>query len=169
MTTDDEGADYLWKRRDVLFHRAQLSSLYHRSRERFFDVADRTSKFATLLSGSAALASITDDGVRVWLLVAVAITSALSLAFAFAERARRHADLATKWTLLEADMERAGEREFTDEMLNDWSARRAEIEATEPPHSRALVKMIQNRIATASGKARHPMTKTECVMGWLGI
>src|SRR5690606_21118897 len=126
---------YNWESRHSVLHRVKLSALYHRARERWFAFADRWSKFLALASGSAALASMLDSEPRMWLLGAVALSSAASLAFAFADRARQHADLATKWTLLEADIVRAGVYDFTDADVAAWNARRAEIEASEPPHS----------------------------------
>lgn len=91
-----DSTDCLWRLWHAVLHRAELSALYHRDRERMFGMADRWSKFAALASGSDALATVIGEQPRTWLLAIVALSSAFSLAFAFAERARQHADLAAK-------------------------------------------------------------------------
>lgn len=160
---------YNWESRSAVLHRVKLSALYHRARERTFALADRWSKFAALASGSAALAAAIGDGPQTWLLAIVALSSALNLAFAFADRARQHADLAAKWTALEADIVRAGVYDFTAADVALWDSRRAEIEAIEPPHSEWLALEIQNRIVVAEGGKVDPMKPWQWALARLGI
>jgi hypothetical protein len=124
--------------------------LYHRDRERYYDRLDRGSKLLALASSSAALAGVIEDQVLAWLLVAVALSSAASLAFSFSERGRGHADFASRWTLLEAEIEGAGERGYDESMVDRWTAKRAEIESAEPPVSLRVVKRIEKRMAAAT-------------------
>jgi hypothetical protein len=140
-----------WRRREELLHRARVSTLYHRARERTYDAADRWSKIVALVSGSLAFSRIVGEEGQQLVLAAVAISSAASVVFGFAGRARQHAELAAKWLALEADIEREGQYDFAAK-LDRWAARRAEIEAGEPPQSDALVRKVQNRIFVAEGK-----------------
>lgn len=150
--TTDELAEYRWSMRSAVVYRAQMSALYHRDREAFFERLDRASKMLALLASGAALADVLGPEQRKLLLVVVACSSAGSIAFSWGEKARLHADLASRWTMLEAEIERVGPHDFSDQNLSAWKSRRAEIEASEPPHSEALIQKIQNRLAAARGK-----------------
>lgn len=141
---------YLWGRRAQLLHRVRLSALYHRDRERTYDRLDRGSKLLALASSSAALVGLIGDQFLGWLLAAVALSSAASLTFSFSERARGHADFAARWTLLESEIEGAGERGYDESMVDRWTAKRAEIESAEPPVSLRVVKGIEERMAAAT-------------------
>lgn len=147
--------DYVWDRRDDVLYRAQLSALYHRDRERWFDRLDRCSRLLAMVSGSAALLDVVPDACRPYLLATVAISSALAVVFNFGEYARRHAELAAKWTLLEADIERAGETNLDPAMVDNWTARRAEIESVEPPPCECVARKAQRRLELARRPAPH--------------
>mgnify|MGYP001810027995 CR=1 FL=1 len=151
--------DYLWDRRWKIINRAQLSTLYHRKRERFFDFWDRFIKGVAIIGGSAAFARLGSPDVTAYAAGLVAVSSTFSLVFGLSERARRHSDLARQFIMLEADITAKGEREFTEPDINRWDAKVREIEAAEPPAHRALVITCQNELAIAhnQGESVHPL------------
>lgn len=144
-----EDGDYQWKRRHEVLYRAELSTLYHRKRERFFVLADRWSKALAVIFGSAAWAKIGGvDGPMISAAI-VTISGSIALVFGFADRARAHSDKAVEFKRLESDVVRAGESSFTTEQIDGWHARLREIEAGEPLALSALVVMCQNEMAVA--------------------
>lgn len=150
-------ADYLWGLRHQALYRCQLSTRYHRRRERFFDWADRAANAVALVGGSAAFAAATQPELVRWAALGVAAASVCALVFGFADKARRHAALAESFKRIEADILRAGDYDFTEAQVNAWRAQLAETEAGEPPVLRPLVALCQNDIAAAAGQP-HRMT-----------
>ncbi|RQR22554.1 hypothetical protein DIE23_36705 [Burkholderia sp. Bp9143] len=151
---DDSQADYLWARRFDILNRAELSTAYHRKRERFFGLLDRWDKILTLLLGSAAFVKLVNMDTHPFYALPFAILAFSSLIFDFSERARRHSELATSFKMLEAAIEAVGERAFTEDQLSAWSARIREIESGEPPVYNLLVRICQNELARARGQAQ---------------
>ncbi len=148
----DGSSDHIWKMRHEVLYRCELSALYHQKRERFFEAADKAGKAVAVIGGSAALAKLAAPDALVWIAGAITVTSTLSLVLGFSERARRHAELARGFKQIEADIRRAGERNFDDVQVCDWAARVAVLEASEPPALGALVRVCQNELALARGE-----------------
>jgi hypothetical protein len=143
---------YLWNRRHSTVYRMELSSCYHRKRERFFDIADKLTKAIAIVGGSVAFANVANASALAIAGITVALTSTLALVFGFADRAKRHSELARNFHQLEAEIVRRGERDFTEEDLNSWDERVRLLEASEPPALDALVVVCQNEIAVAQGQ-----------------
>lgn len=144
--------DRLWTRRHSTIYRIELSSCYHRKRERFFDVADKLTKAFAIIGGSVAFANVANKCTLVIAGITVAVTSTLALVFGFADKAKRHSELARNFHELEAEIVRRGERSFTEEDLNMWDERVRLLEASEPAALNALVVVCQNEIAVAQGQ-----------------
>jgi hypothetical protein len=144
---------YQWKRRDSILYRAELSTLYHRKRGRFLALLDKWGKLFTLLFGSAAFVQLLTVDKHPLLALPFAILAFANLIFDFAECARKHGELACDFKMLEATIEASGERDFTEDSLNAWSARIREIESGGWPTYTLLLRMCQNEIARAKGKS----------------
>ncbi|MBU9614739.1 hypothetical protein KTE96_23675 [Burkholderia multivorans] len=142
---------HLWNRRCDLLYRAELSTLYHRKRARFFALLDRWDKIFTLLFGSAAFAQVITLDRNPWLALPFVVLAFASLIFDFSESARRHGELASSFKMLESTIEGTGERDFTESDLNAWSARLREIESGETSAYSLLVRICQNEIARSRG------------------
>lgn len=142
--------DFLWDVRDHVLYRSGLATRYHRRRERFFDILDRATRAVALIGGSAAFAAAAKQiELAQWAGLIVAVAGALALVFGFGEKARRYSGLAEAYKRLEADVLRVGAYDYTEEQVNEWRARVAEIESGEPPPLRVLVVLCQNDIAVA--------------------
>ena len=149
---------YLWDRRHRLLYEINLSTLYHRKRERWFDAWDRLGKAIALIAGTAAFSrAIGESWVTTVVAALVAITSSLSLVFAFSEKARRHAEFARSFCEIGAELAKKGERDFEEEDLSECDAKIQSLEAQEPASLGALVRLCQNEIAIAQG---HPQRVT---------
>ena len=137
-----------------LLWRVRLSALYHLKRERFLDGVDRASSAVAALGGAAAFASIQtnpDFGQSVAGLIA--IISACSLVYSPAAKARRHAELARDFRLLEADV--VEQTDWSDEKLAKFSSQYSRLEASEPAALGALVTQCHNELAAAQGSRDH--------------
>jgi hypothetical protein len=149
-------ADYDWHKRHDVLYLADLGVRYHRYREGFFDRAEKLAKTLALFGGAAVFANAATPTITQGLGLLVACASAFSLVYRWQELARRHAELAREYTILEADIHRVGEDDYADH-LDDWKARIARIEADEPPAKKRLVRICQNEIAFAH---QHPECMT---------
>jgi len=158
----DEIVDPNWQKRWDVLWRVWISHTYHRKRERFFDTWDRIFKAVAVIGGSAALAKLgnvpafKDLGgpeALAWIALGITVTSTISLVFGFAEKARRHADLASQFKKMEADIYRAGDSDFSDAEAATWQARVAEIEVAEPATLYALTQLCERELNIAKG---HP-------------
>jgi hypothetical protein len=156
---DEEGAEYsqeykdwLWNRRQYVVYRAELSTTYHRKRERFFALLDRCSKTLSLIAGTAAFSSflVTPESKSVAGLV-VALSTLPGLAFGWSDKARQHADLAQKFLTIEAEIVNAGMTDYEEKQLDAWQAKVMHVELSEPPTLGGLVALCHNRLALAKG------------------
>src|SRR4051812_16506933 len=117
-----------WDRRHRLIQRLEISILYHHKRERFYDCLDKATKAISLIAGSAAFAAVGSDiSVRIAAAI-VAVTAAIGLVVGYAEKSRRHAELARSMRELQADCCGVGETAFEESHLNTWEARLHRIE-----------------------------------------
>lgn len=105
-----------------------------------------------MLSGSAAVVAVVSEhhAVAGFLGIFVAVASALDLVIRTAEMARTHSDLATRFILLEKEIILAGQP--TEEIVRTYSAKRLEVEATEPPILRTLDRLCHNELCLAMGE-----------------
>lgn len=148
----DAHADRLWERRHALLFRCELSTLYHARRARFFDLLDRGAKAVTLVGGSATLWKLTSPDALAWIGLAVTAASALALVAGFAERARRHGELAAGFKGIEAQIRAAGEAPLDAAALAAREADVARLESGEPAAMVALVRLCHAELARAAGQ-----------------
>lgn len=150
--TSQTDSDYLWERRHKILYKAELSTLYHQKRERFFDIADKMAKAISVIGGSVSFGQvIANQSILKWILAAITISSAFSLVMSFSDKSRRHSELARNFKMLQSTILAVGERDFTEEQLTEWYAKAVSLEASEPPSLGSLVILCQNEIARAQG------------------
>ena len=144
-------------RYDLLFS-VRRSRRYHMHRQAFFGRFNSTFTFLTTLSGSATFASVLAESAlwSAWFAAVTAIVAAMSFAGQTSTRHALHGDLARGFTALERDMMRAGEQIDVTE-LNEFTARRLEIEMKEPPLLRVLNIMCHNEEIMARGLSAKPL------------
>lgn len=145
MPTDAEHA-----RHHTAVYLCKLGNLYHRKRERFFDLCDKCTKSATVVLGASLLAVHVKDHAPL-VGAAVSALGLLALVFGYSDRKQRHKELAESFSTLQATIESTGQR-YTPEQLDQWHAEVQRINAKEPPALGTLVVLCQNEIAVAEGK-----------------
>lgn len=147
---NDEVFKHHWDARHELLFTAQVSYIYHRRRQRFFDLLDKGTKAATVLAGASLLGAAIKD----YLPLAAALISGLgllSLVFGYGDRKQAHKELAESFSTLISAIRKAGEATFTEEQLNTWRSDLQQLNAKEPPALHALVTICQNEVAHAMG------------------
>jgi hypothetical protein len=141
--------DHAWNKRCDAIYKAELSALYHQKRERFFELADKLSKAASLFCGSAALWKISNATIVSAMAAVVTASSALSLVFSFSERSKRHAELAQGFRGIIAEILSRSEFDINNVDASGWMSKVCALEAKEPPSLSALTVMCQNELAIA--------------------
>ena len=155
MTSDYQ--DYLWAERHAALYRSQLSSIYHRKRERFFEFMDRGAKAIAIIGGASSIGTLLSPDWKTYLAGAIAITSTLSLLFAFSDKSKRHAEIARDFKLVESEIVAKGVASFAenDNDVAAWQAKLLEIESKELPTLGALVILCQNEMAIAENQPQN--------------
>ena len=141
---------------------------YHMRRQRFFDRLDRVGALASLVAGSSTIVTLlasVDHRLVLAAAAATALAGASAVIFTPGLRARQHNDLAREFLGLERDMVRAGDA--TSGRLAELTARRLEIEATEPPILRVLDAMCHNELLTALGVDEGQRARVTRLQRWL--
>jgi hypothetical protein len=128
---------------------AKLGFLYHRKRERFFDLCDKITKSFTIILGASLLAAYVKEYAPA-VGAAVSAVGLLALVFGYSDRKQKHKELAENYADLLAKMELFGE-DFKDKELNQWLSELQKLNAKEPPTLGTLAVICQNEIAISEG------------------
>ncbi|MTV38048.1 hypothetical protein [Duganella radicis] len=162
-TYTDAELDHAFEKRCNALYKAELSALYHQKRERFFELADKLGKAASVIGGSAALWKIGNADVVAVMATCITASSALSLVFSFSERSKRHGELAQGFRIIISDILAKSEFDVTPPDAGAWMSKVCALEAKEPPSLSALTVLCQNELAIARGaddKVKPQDTKT---------
>ncbi|MDD5322754.1 MAG: hypothetical protein PHD43_19510 [Methylococcales bacterium] len=149
--TDIKNNDYLWQRRYDVKVRALMNRMYYQERQRIFEWREGFIKAASILAGSIAFANVTDPEIIKWCAVFITAASTFSLVFGYGNKARDSVKRSAEWAQLERDIEQVGERDFTEENINQWFARANDIEAGEPAAHRILLERSYERAVEILG------------------
>ena len=151
-SSSDVEWDYLHSRRCRVVLRALSNRLYQQDRARIMERREGLVKAASLVAGSFAFANVVDPAaVKVSAAVIFAGT-ALSLVFGWGNKARDSMKRVNDWVSLERDIEAAGERRFSEEQVDQWTARCNEIEAGEPASNERRFELAYLRACEALGQ-----------------
>ena len=141
------------ERHDVLY-KVRLSALYHRTRENLYDKWDKRTKFFSVVLGAAAISELLLQAIPEFMgipvkdvLVAIStIATASTLVFGVADRARKHADMASQFGNLEAEIVATDSALCSSVLIAKWESRLATLEAVEPPSNAKDIKNCQDRL-----------------------
>jgi hypothetical protein len=142
---------YLNQRRHSLKERALANRLYQQARQRIHELREGIVKAASLAAGSVALANVSAPSIVQWAAAVITVGTSASLVFGWGAKSRDASRRAADWTLLERDIEAAGERRFSETQLDTWAARCNEIEAGEPAQNKILFERCSIQAAKALG------------------
>jgi len=160
MTTynksDDATGTQMWQERHDLRYQARLSVLYHRKRERFFDLCDKAVKAVAVIAASSALTPLVTGAYFPAVQLLIVVTTTAALVFGWSDRARRHSDFAMSYAQIERAMVAAGVSDFSTDDLKRWAAELYEVQAGEPAALHGLVQVCQDELDMAAGAHVEP-------------
>lgn len=152
---------------DKLLFSVRRSIRYHYRRRLFFDRVHKISTFLAALSGTATFASVlakAGPGLTLFFAAAVAVFSVIDLVVGTAQAARLHDDLAKRFINLEKAI--ITSKEPGADKLADFSARRLDIEADEPPPLKVLDSICHNELLRAMGYNKSYFVKIKWYQRW---
>ncbi|MDM4768638.1 hypothetical protein [Solimonas sp. SE-A11] len=146
---------------DLLFH-VRRSVRYHMRRQAFFERWHRLTGWISVVSGSAAAASLIGDAsgnsIALTASLIVAAVQSLDLFYTPSEMARRHSEYRRRFIELESGM--VCTPESSDADLRKCKESRLAIEAEEPPLLTTLNLICHNEMLVAMGfDRREPKDK----------
>jgi hypothetical protein len=145
-TTED------WNRRHSVLHRTYVTYRYHRRRQRFFDLADKSTKAMTVLLGASLMGDFVKQNLP-FFASAISGLGLMALVFGYGERKQTHKELAETSMQLIAKIEETTTKQLTDEKAGHWEAELARLNSREPPALKTLVIICEHEQSTAMG---HP-------------
>ena len=159
----DTQSTYLWQRRHEVKVRVLMNRMYYQERRRIFEWREGAVKAASIVAGSVAFASVMNPDIVKWCAAIITVASVASLTFSFGSKARDSAQRASEWIALERSIDLIGERDFTEDDINQWMARAHEIEASEPAAHQRLLNFCHRRACKTIGVADKDMQNQS---GW---
>lgn len=136
-----------------LLFAVRRSRRYHQARRRFFDRWNTIVNAISFVFGSAAIYSVLALAdkplVTILLAATVSLASVFNFVFGTTRKARLHHDLARDFINLETRIGGVENPSHSD--VTQWTARRHEIEADEPPVKEVLDILMHNKQALAQG------------------
>lgn len=146
--------DAAWKGRCAALNVALVTLRYHRRRQRFFDLLDKSTKAATVILGASLLGQ---QMKTVLPLVASAISclGLMALVFGYGDRKQAHKELAEQAALLAAKVEELPVAQLDDAAVRGWQAELSRLNAKEPPALRTLVEICEWEEACREGHKNH--------------
>ena len=142
-------SDYerLWDRRYQAIYTTRLSYLYHKKRERFFDLCDKMTKCATVLLGAFLLKEQLLGEFLQYVGAAVSALGLMSLVFSYGDKKQKHKELAEEFGTILSKIELKGEHDFNEQDVNFWQSEIQKLNVKEPPALGTLVVLCQNELA----------------------
>lgn len=156
MSTENPTNEWqiLWDQRCSVLHRTVVTLMYHRKRQRFFDLADKATKAATVLLGATLLGAELKTTVPL-IASAIAGLGLLALVFGYGDRKQCHKELAEAAAQLAARVEGTPVADIDDGVARSWDAELMRLNHREPPALATLVQICEWEQARAAGHPDH--------------
>lgn len=154
IDSNEARADEAWAQRCGVLNKTWVQMRYHRRRQRFFDLADKLTKSATVLLGASLLGQFLKD----WLPLVASTISALgllALVFGYGDRKQLHKELAEQAAGLICTIEEVPARKITFCQTAIWSANYIRLCAKAPPPLKTLSILCEYEQANADGNPNH--------------
>lgn len=143
-------ADLFASRHGLLFD-VRRSVRYHQRRRAFYESWNTIANAVAVIFSSAAIAGVVKS--YAWLTIMsgaiVTVFSTVNLVVGTVRKARVHEELAKRFFTLERDIVQAAE--YDEAALAQFTVKRLEIEADEPPILKVLDCICHNELARAMG------------------
>jgi hypothetical protein len=150
----DALADAMWEQRCGLLFKAWVQVRYHRRRQRFFDLADKATKSATVVLGASLMGQYFRD-LLPWLATAITSLGLLALVFSYGDRKQQHKELAEQAAALVAAVELVPAGALAPDGVAAWGADYARLCAKSPPPLKTLSLLCEAEQSAADGHPLH--------------
>lgn len=151
---DDAQNDIVWKRRNETLFRAWVKVRYHRSRQRFFDQADKWTKSASVVLSASLLGKFLEC-LQPLIASTIASIGLLALVFGYDDRKQLHKELAEQAANLIEEIEKVPDRDTNQKNTAGWRAAYARLCAKEPPVLKTLTLICEYEQSVADGHSDH--------------
>lgn len=149
----DALADDVWKRRCDLLYKAWVQVRYHRRRQRFFDLADKGTKAATLVLGASLFGQ--HLGSIPFVATGISALGLMALVFGYGDRKQLHKELSEQAAGLAAAIEELPAGDLSIHVVARWAADYARFCAKAPPPLKTLSLLCEAEQSAADGHANH--------------
>ena len=166
VAKEQEQRDEEWR---ALLFGVRRSIRYHARRRMFFDRLRQITSALGVIFGSATVFTLLDKADPFYTAFAAALVTvffAIDLVVGTGPAARLHDDLCRRFIELERQMELA-EKPMDAKSLAEFTARRLEVEADEPPVHRVLDMMCHNELLRAMGYDKSHFARIWFYQRWL--
>ncbi|MBF9263580.1 hypothetical protein [Paracidovorax cattleyae] len=150
---DEARENALWDQRCGVLHKAWVQVRYHRYRQRFFDLADKLTKAATIVLGASLLGQYAKN--IPWIATAITSLGFVALVFAYGDRKQTHKELAEQASKLVGDIERVTLAELSPARTAAWTAEYVQLCAKAPPPLKTLTLICEREQSAADGHPNH--------------
>jgi hypothetical protein len=155
MSTEVEAEeDPVWTSRWDVLHKSWVQLRYHRARQRFFDLADKTTKAVTVLLSATLFGQALKEHLP-WVAGAISALGLLALVYTYSDRKQLHKELAEAAAKLIGDIEQVPAGALTPALVAGWRADFARLCAKAPPPLKTLTIMCEREQAISEGQPDH--------------
>lgn len=134
---------------DILF-KAWVQVRYHRRRQRFFDLVDKSTKALTVALGASLLGETVKKSLPE-VASAISVLGLMALVFGYSDRKQTHKELAELAAKLASDICEVDYETLNSSHASKWQAEYARLALKSPPPLKNLTLMCEREHAEAEG------------------
>ena len=145
--------DDMWVQRCGLLYKAWVQVRYHRRRQRFFDMVDKSTKAITLLLGASLFGKHLNT--LTWVATGISALGLMALVFGYGDRKQLHKELAEQAAGIVAAIEETPVAGLTPNCIAQWAGQYARFCAKAPPPLKTLTLLCEHEQSCMDGHPNH--------------
>lgn len=143
----------MWVQRCGLLYKAWVQVRYHRRRQRFFDMVDKSTKAATLLLGASLFGKHLDT--LNWVATGISAMGLMALVFGYGDRKQVHKELAEQAAGIAASIEEVPVGKLSPDTIAQWAGQYARFCSKAPPPLKTLTLLCEHEQSCMDGHPKH--------------
>lgn len=145
--------DEMWTQRCGLLYKAWVQVRYHRRRQRFFDMVDKSTKATTLLLGASLFGKHLDT--LNWVATGISALGLMALVFGYGDRKQVHKELAEQAAGIVASIEEVPVGKLSPDTIAQWAGQYARFCSKAPPALKTLTVLCEHEQSCMDGHPNH--------------
>lgn len=145
--------DEMWTQRCGLLYKAWVQVRYHRRRQRFFDMVDKSTKATTLLLGASLFGKHLDT--LNWVATGISALGLMALVFGYGDRKQVHKELAEQAAGIAASIEEVPVGKLSPDTIAQWAGQYARFCSKAPPPLKTLTVLCEHEQSCMDGHPNH--------------